>query len=110
MTSRSIRLGIRANLPQFSLLVLINGFVGAMVGLERTVLPLIAEHDFGIASKSVKEAIRKIIAAENPQSPLSDKEIVRRLGDMGIEIARRTVAKYREMMRILPSSRRKKYF
>src|SRR3989304_9717330 len=53
MTSRSIRLGIRANLPQFSLLVLINGFVGAMVGLERTVLPLIAEHDFGILSKTV---------------------------------------------------------
>ena len=53
MLSPSIRLGIRANLPQFSLLVLINGFVGAMVGLERTVLPLIAEHEFGIASKSV---------------------------------------------------------
>ena len=64
----------------------------------------------GIASKSVKEAIRKIIVEEDPHSPLSDKEIVKRLGDMGIEIARRTIAKYREMMRILPSSRRKKYF
>ncbi len=34
------------------MLVLVNAFVGAMVGLERTVLPLLAEHDFGIASKS----------------------------------------------------------
>ena len=45
-------LGIRANLTQFSLLVLINAFVGAMVGIERSVLPLIAEQEFGIASCS----------------------------------------------------------
>jgi MFS family permease len=44
------RLGLRENLGQFSLLVLINAFVGAMVGLERTVLPLLAEKEFGIAS------------------------------------------------------------
>jgi MFS family permease len=48
-----ITLGLRANLAQFSLLVLINAFVGGMVGLERAVLPLIAERDFGLASKSV---------------------------------------------------------
>lgn len=62
------------------------------------------------ASRSVKEEIRKIIAAEDAMSPFSDQEIVERLKDAGISIARRTVAKYREMMRILPSSRRKKYF
>jgi len=45
-------LGLKENWQQFSLLVLINAFVGTMVGLERTVLPLIAEHDFGIASRS----------------------------------------------------------
>lgn len=45
------RLGLRANWRQFWLLVLINAFVGAMVGLERTLLPLIAERDFGLASK-----------------------------------------------------------
>jgi MFS family permease len=45
-------LGLRENWQQFSLLVLINAFVGTMVGLERTVLPLIAEQDFGIASRS----------------------------------------------------------
>jgi MFS family permease len=48
----AIRLGLRENLAQFSLLVLVNAFVGAMVGLERTVLPLIAEREFGLASKS----------------------------------------------------------
>ena len=47
-----IRLGLRANLGQFSLLVLINAFVGAMVGLERTVVPLIGEREFGLASKT----------------------------------------------------------
>jgi MFS family permease len=50
--SRSLSLGLTENIGQFSLLVLINAFVGGMVGLERTVLPLIAERDFGIASRS----------------------------------------------------------
>lgn len=45
-------LGLRANWGQFWLLVLVNAFVGAMVGLERTVLPLLAEREFGLASKS----------------------------------------------------------
>ena len=47
-----IRLGLRENLPQFALLVLINAFVGAMVGLERTVLPLLGEQEFGLTSKT----------------------------------------------------------
>jgi len=47
-----IRLGLGANWRQFALLVVVNAFVGAMVGLERTVLPLIAEADFGLASKT----------------------------------------------------------
>ena len=47
-----IRLGLRENLGQFSLLVLINAFVGMMVGLERTVVPLIGEKEFGLASKT----------------------------------------------------------
>lgn len=44
--------GLRENWRQFSLLVLINAFVGAMIGLERTLLPLIAESDFGLVSKT----------------------------------------------------------
>jgi MFS family permease len=47
------RLGLSANWQQFTLLVLINAFVGGMVGLERTVVPLIAEREFGIVSTTV---------------------------------------------------------
>ena len=46
------RLGLRENLPQFALLVVINAFVGSMVGLERTVLPLLGEREFGLTSKT----------------------------------------------------------
>lgn len=45
-----VRLGLRENLAQFSLLVAVNAFVGAMVGLERSTLPLIGEDDFGLTS------------------------------------------------------------
>jgi len=48
----AVALGLRANWRQFWLLVLVNAFVGAMVGLERTVLPLLAQVEFGLASKS----------------------------------------------------------
>ncbi|RIK42750.1 MAG: MFS transporter [Chloroflexi bacterium] len=47
-----LQLGLRANWVQFALLVLVNAFVGAMVGLERTVVPLLAEAEFGLVSKS----------------------------------------------------------
>jgi len=63
-----------------------------------------------IASESVKERIRKIITEENSKKPYNDSQIVALLSEHGISIARRTVAKYREMMGILPSSKRKKYF
>jgi MFS family permease len=52
MTSAAVRLGLRANAGQFALLVALNAFVGAMVGLERSVLPLIGKNDFGLSSKS----------------------------------------------------------
>jgi len=51
--TRSISLGLRANWRQFSLLVLINAFVGGMVGLERTVVPLIGSEEFRIASTTL---------------------------------------------------------
>ena len=49
---RTVRLGLRENLAQFSLLVAVNAFVGAMVGLERSTLPLIGRDDFGLASSA----------------------------------------------------------
>ncbi len=64
-----------------------------------------------IASESVKQAIKKIIDGEDKKSPFSDQAIVKMLEkESGIKIARRTVAKYREMMGILSSSKRKKHF
>jgi MFS family permease len=51
-TAPPLQLGLRANWRQFWVLVLVNAFVGAMVGLERTVLPLLAEAEFGLASRS----------------------------------------------------------
>ena len=68
-----LRLGLRENLPQFTLLVVLNAFVGAMVGLERTVLPLLGEQEFGLSSKTaitsfivsfgVTKAILNLVAA-----------------------------------------------
>ncbi|MDX1253404.1 MAG: MFS transporter [Gammaproteobacteria bacterium] len=52
MHTAAIRLGLRENLGQFSLLVLVNAFVGAMVGLERSILPAIAEQEFHIAARA----------------------------------------------------------
>src|SRR5712691_9975096 len=48
----SVRLGLRANWEQFALLVAVNAFVGAMVGTERVILPLVAEREFGLASRA----------------------------------------------------------
>jgi MFS family permease len=50
--TRHIRLGLGPNLAQFALLVVVNAFVGAMVGLERTILPAIAEHEFHLAARA----------------------------------------------------------
>jgi MFS family permease len=51
-SAEEIRLGLRANWQQFTLLVLVNAFVGAMVGLERTVVPLLGEEAFGLVSRA----------------------------------------------------------
>jgi MFS family permease len=53
VAASAIRLGLRENWQQFSLLVLINAFVGGMVGLERTIVPLLAQQEFGLASRTI---------------------------------------------------------
>ncbi len=52
MHAATPRLGLRENLGQFSLLVLVNAFVGAMVGLERSILPAVAEQEFHVAARA----------------------------------------------------------
>ncbi|MCB0364825.1 MAG: RNA polymerase factor sigma-54 [Bdellovibrionales bacterium] len=63
-----------------------------------------------LASESVKLKIKHLVSEEDPKNPLSDQKIVELLKKDGIKIARRTVAKYRDVLKILPSSKRKKYF
>src|SRR2546426_1881611 len=63
-----------------------------------------------VSAESVKEKIREIIAKEDAKKPLSDQYIAEMLGKEQIDITRRTVAKYRELMGILPSSKRKQVY
>lgn len=63
----------------------------------------------GMSNTSVKDMIADIFAKENPAKPLSDQEVVEMLKEKGINIARRTVAKYRSELNILPSNLRKVY-
>lgn len=63
-----------------------------------------------LASESVKLKIKDLVNREDTKNPLSDQKIVELLKVEGIQIARRTVAKYRDMLKILPSSQRKKFF
>src|SRR5881396_317796 len=51
--SNPIKLGLRPNIQQFLILVLVNAFVGAMIGLEQTVVPLIGKNEFGIESNAI---------------------------------------------------------
>jgi RNA polymerase sigma-54 factor len=59
------------------------------------------------SSTAVRALIKQLVAAESPQRPLSDNEIARLLGEQGIQCARRTVAKYREALRIAPANLRR---
>src|SRR5205809_6019219 len=62
-----------------------------------------------MSNTSVKEAILDLVKNEDGNAPLSDKEIVEILSNRGIPIARRTVAKYRTELNILPSNMRRTY-
>ncbi len=66
-------------------------------------------HGEAIASTSVQDKIKKIIESENPKKPYSDDKISKLLKEANINIARRTVAKYREMIGVLSSNKRKQY-
>ncbi|WP_044618505.1 RNA polymerase factor sigma-54 [Gynuella sunshinyii] len=59
------------------------------------------------SSTAIRAIIKKLVASENPKKPLSDSKIATMLGDQGIQVARRTIAKYREALNIPPSNERK---
>lgn len=60
------------------------------------------------SSKKIQEILKNVIKNEDPESPYSDQEIVEIMQKQGIEIARRTIAKYRKILKILPASSRKR--
>ncbi len=62
-----------------------------------------------VSNAGVREAIQQLVAAENPAKPLSDEALMKALAKQGITLARRTVAKYREQLSILPSHLRKTF-
>src|SRR5947207_10870749 len=75
-----VRLGLRANAGQFSLLVGLNALVGAMVGLERSVLPLVGKQDFGLRSSSTILAFVVAFGAAKALTNLAAGELAERIG------------------------------
>ena len=65
------------------------------------------EDGTSVSNDTVKQALQQLIAQENKQHPLSDQEIVDQLEAQGILVARRTIANYREQLKILPKNLRK---
>ena len=62
-----------------------------------------------LSNTSVKDQLAQLVARENPNQPFSDQELVAMLNEKGIPIARRTIAKYRGELNILPSNLRRKF-
>ena len=92
MTARRVELGLRENLAQFSLLVALNAFVGAMVGLERSTLPLIGETDFGLASKAAVLSFIVAFGLAKALTNLGAGGLAQRLGRRRLLIAGWTIA------------------
>src|SRR3954462_12252755 len=75
-----VRLGLRENAAQFSLLVALNALVGGMVGLERSVLPLVGEHDFGLRSSTAILAFVLAFGAAKAITNLAAGGLAERVG------------------------------
>jgi MFS family permease len=87
VTAARVELGLRENLAQFSLLVALNAFVGAMVGLERSTLPLIGEADFGLASKAAVLSFIVAFGIAKALTNLGAGALAQRLGRRRLLIA-----------------------
>ncbi|MGH3070849.1 MAG: MFS transporter [Gaiellaceae bacterium] len=83
----SVRLGLRANARQFGLLVVLNAFVGAMVGLERSVLPLVGESDFGLDSHAAILSFVVAFGAAKALANLAAGGLADRLGRKQLLVA-----------------------
>jgi MFS family permease len=85
--TRGVRLGLRANAGQFALLVGLNALVGAMVGLERSVLPLVGEQDFGLRSSSAILAFVVAFGAAKAITNLAAGALAERLSRKSLLVA-----------------------
>jgi MFS family permease len=86
-TSRPIHLGLRANWRQFALLVVLNGFVGSMVGIERATVSLIAGEDFGVVSRVAILSFLVTFGAAKAVSNLAAGVLAERFGRRRVLIA-----------------------
>jgi MFS family permease len=87
VTQRPVELGLRENLAQFSLLVALNAFVGAMVGLERSTLPLIGQSDFGLATNAAVLSFIVAFGLAKALTNLGAGALAQRLGRRRLLIA-----------------------
>ena len=92
MTGRHVRLGLRENRGQFTLLVALNAFVGAMVGLERSTLPLIGRDDFGVGSSAAVQSFIVAFGLAKAFTNLGAGALAERIGRRRLLIAGWVVA------------------
>lgn len=89
---KRVRLGIRANLAQFSLLVVVNAFVGGMIGIERSILPAIAEQEFGLVARTAVLSFIVVFGATKALTNLLAGHLSDRFGRRHVLIAGWVVA------------------
>ena len=92
MTPATVRLGLRENATQFSLLVAVNAFVGAMVGLERSTLPLVGREEFGLGSSAAVLSFIVAFGSAKALANLAAGALAQRLGRRRLLIAGWTLA------------------
>src|SRR3982750_323686 len=92
MPTAAVRLGLRENLGQFSLLVAVNAFVGAMVGLERSTLPLVGRDDFNLGSSAAVLSFIVAFGLAKALTNLGAGTLAARVGRRRLLIAGWTVA------------------
>ena len=82
-----VTLGLRANAAQFTLLVIINAFVGAMVGLERAILPALAESEFHLVARSAILSFIVVFGVAKALTNYAAGRVSDRLGRKGVLVA-----------------------
>ena len=92
MSTEPVRLGLRENAAQFALLVAINAFVGAMVGLERSALPVVGREDFGLASSTAVLSFIVAFGIAKAATNLAAGAVAQRVGRRRLLIAGWAVA------------------